>query len=67
MSFIFVAVIIAQTACVIDMLLSGRTLRLPVAGGALTASRKGDRPSLFYFGLILWIALFIFVDMLIWG
>jgi hypothetical protein len=67
MSLIFLAVVIAQTACVIDMLMSGRTLRLPVAGGALSASRKNDTPFLFYFGLITWIALFIFVDILIWG
>lgn len=67
MSPIFAAVIITQTVCVIDMLMSGRTLRLPVAGGALTASRKSDNPFLFYFGLVIWIALFIFVDILIWG
>lgn len=67
MSPIFIAIVIAQITCVIDMLMRGRTLRLPVAGGAATQTRKSENPVIFYIGVTVWIALFVFIDVLIWG
>ena len=66
MSPISVAVIAAQAVCVILMLMRGRTLRLPMAGGALTEIRKSESSVFFYVGITIWIALFTFIDVLIW-
>lgn len=67
MSWIFLAVVIAQLACIIDMLMHGRTLRLPVAGGSATQINKNESPVAFHFILVGWLALFAFIDFLIWG
>ena len=59
------AIILAQVACVLEMLLKGQTLRMPGAGGALTAIRRRDSKLGFYVMLAVWIALFATVDVLV--
>ena len=33
----------------------------------MTQNRKSDNPVVFYIGLVIWLALFIFNDLLIWA
>lgn len=63
--FIIAAVIIAQVVCVADMVLRGRTLRMPVAGGALTVISKQESAIGFYALLAVWIVLFVGIDLII--
>ena len=58
------AIILAQLAGVCDMLVNGRTLPMPVAGGAQTV-RKVDSKIGFYVILITWIAIFVGIDLIV--
>ncbi|MBR2269163.1 hypothetical protein [Sphingobium sp.] len=67
MSFSFGIVAIAQIAVVGAMLLRGQTIRMPIAGGAVTQISRTESAVAFYALMIVWIALFAFVDFLIWA
>lgn len=67
MNLFFVAVAIAQIVIVAGMLLRGQTIRMPIAGGKATQISRSESVVGFYVVVLVWIALFVFVDFLIWA
>ncbi|MGC4252636.1 MAG: hypothetical protein QM605_14520 [Sphingobium sp.] len=67
MNLLFAAVAIAQIAVVAVMLFRGQTIRMPIAGGAATQISRSESGVAFYALVLVWIALFAFVDFLIWA
>lgn len=57
-------VVIAQLACVADMVLRGETLPMRLAGGA-PRIRKSESVIGFYVLLVIWVILFVGIDLLI--
>ena len=67
MNLFFVAVAIAQIVVVAGMLLRGQTIRMPIAGGKATQISRSESVVGLYVLVLVWIALFVFVDFLIWA
>ena len=67
MNLFFAAVAIAQIVVVAAMLLRGQTIRVPIAGGKATQISRSESVLGFYALVLVWVALFTFVDFLIWA
>lgn len=63
--FLVTAILLAQLACIAEMLIKRQTLQMPVFGGERSAVRKSDSGIGFYAMLLAWIALFAWIDVIV--
>ena len=61
------AILLAQMACIADMLFRGETLRMPIAGGAATQVRRADGAIAFYAVIVVWVVMFAAIDAMIFS